>query len=36
VLPLGPLGAVAHVLFVRRSIRRIFAHRAKVMHERFG
>ncbi|WP_242346100.1 SRPBCC family protein [Anaeromyxobacter terrae] len=26
-LPLGPLGAVAHALLVRRSLARIFAHR---------
>jgi ligand-binding SRPBCC domain-containing protein len=28
-LPLGPLGAVAHALLVRRSLARIFAHRQR-------
>ncbi len=28
-LPFGPLGAVAHALFVRRSLARIFAHRRR-------
>jgi ligand-binding SRPBCC domain-containing protein len=27
-LPLGPLGSLAHALFVRRALRRIFDHRA--------
>ena len=29
VLPLGMLGTLAHVLFVRRTLRRIFAYRAQ-------
>ncbi len=28
-LPLGPLGAIAHALLVRRSLARIFAHRER-------
>ncbi len=28
-LPLGPLGALAHALFVRRRLERIFAHRRR-------
>ncbi|MFO0664091.1 MAG: SRPBCC family protein [Polyangiaceae bacterium] len=34
-VPLGPLGALAHVLFVRRQIERIFAHRRKFIAEHF-
>ena len=35
-LPFGPLGAVAHALFVKRQLRRIFDYRERVMVERFG
>ena len=35
-LPLGPLGEIAHVLFVKRQLKQIFDYRARVMHERFG
>ena len=33
-IPLGPLGAVAHRLFVRRDLERIFDYRAKAVDER--
>lgn len=33
-LPFGPLGAVAHALFVRRDLERIFDHRAHAVAER--
>ncbi|CAN5889343.1 hypothetical protein BH11MYX2_BH11MYX2_34940 [soil metagenome] len=35
-LPFGPLGAIAHKLFVKRQLRQIFDYRTKVMQERFG
>ncbi len=35
-LPLGPLGAIAHALLVRRSVERIFAHRRQVIEELLG
>jgi ligand-binding SRPBCC domain-containing protein len=35
-LPLGPLGDLAHALVVSRQLRGIFAHRQRVMIERFG
>jgi len=35
-LPFGPLGALAHVLSVRRTLERIFNHRRKVIEELFG
>ena len=35
-LPFGPLGTVAHALFVKRQLRRIFDYRQRVMVERFG
>lgn len=35
-LPLGPLGAVAHNLFVKRQLATIFDYREKVVAERFG
>jgi ligand-binding SRPBCC domain-containing protein len=35
-LPLGPLGDVAHALFVERQLRQIFDYRRQVMAERFG
>lgn len=35
-LPLGPLGAVAHALFVEAQLRAIFDHRRKTVEARFG
>jgi ligand-binding SRPBCC domain-containing protein len=35
-LPLGPLGAVARQLFVRRSLERIFSYRREVIGELMG
>jgi ligand-binding SRPBCC domain-containing protein len=35
-LPFGPLGSLAHALFVRRQVEAIFDHRRKVIAERFG
>ncbi|MEO6771890.1 MAG: SRPBCC family protein [Kofleriaceae bacterium] len=35
-LPFGPLGTLAHALFVKRQLRSIFDYRARVMRERFG
>jgi ligand-binding SRPBCC domain-containing protein len=35
-LPLGPIGELAHALMVRRQLEGIFAHRRRVMDERFG
>jgi ligand-binding SRPBCC domain-containing protein len=35
-LPLGPLGELAHALFVRRQLRKIFEHRRKVTAELFA
>jgi ligand-binding SRPBCC domain-containing protein len=35
-LPLGPLGQMAHSLFVRRDVEHIFAFRASAMRTRFG
>lgn len=35
-LPLGPLGALAHVVFVRRQLKEIFDYRFRVVEERFG
>lgn len=35
-LPLGPLGGVAHALFVRRALARIFDHRRARIEARFG
>lgn len=32
-VPLGPIGWLADLLFVRRSLRRMFAHRHQVMKE---
>jgi ligand-binding SRPBCC domain-containing protein len=34
-LPLGPLGRLAHALFVRRSLERIFHHRREAIAEAF-
>jgi hypothetical protein len=35
-LPLGPLGALAHILVVRRALEAIFDFRAERIRERFG
>lgn len=35
-LPLGPLGALAHALFVRRQVEQIFDHRRMVIDEVLG
>lgn len=35
-LPFGPLGALAHVLFVKRSLARIFDFRARAVGEAMG
>lgn len=35
-LPLGPLGSVAHALFVRRVLEAIFDYRREAIAERFG
>lgn len=35
-LPLGPLGALAHALLVRRSVESIFDHRRRVIADLFG
>lgn len=36
LLPFGPLGALAHALFVRRDVERIFAHRQRVIGDLFA
>ena len=35
-MPLGPLGAIAHGLFVKKQVQGIFEHRKKVLAEMFG
>ncbi|MDB6078740.1 MAG: hypothetical protein JWO82_2487 [Akkermansiaceae bacterium] len=35
-LPFGPVGAIAHPLFVRRKLERIFGFRREMLAERFG
>lgn len=35
-MPLGPLGTLAHALYVGRQLRRIFDYRAQVIREIFG
>lgn len=35
-LPFGPLGRLAHLLFVRTQLRRIFDYRTRVIHETFA
>jgi ligand-binding SRPBCC domain-containing protein len=35
-LPLGPLGELAHLLFVRRDLERIFDYRRDAVHERLA
>jgi ligand-binding SRPBCC domain-containing protein len=35
-LPFGPFGAIAHALFVRRKLERIFGFRKKLLADRFG
>lgn len=34
--PLGPLGHIANALFVKRTVAKIFDHRAEVIGQRFG
>lgn len=34
--PLGPLGTIADALFVKRTVAKIFDHRAEVIGQRFG
>jgi ligand-binding SRPBCC domain-containing protein len=36
VLPLGPLGSIAHAVFVRRKLEWIFNCRKRILKERFG
>lgn len=35
-LPLGPLGSIAHGLFVKRQLQGIFDYRVKILEEKFG
>ncbi len=35
-LPLGPLGTIAHAVFVRRKLEWIFASRKQLLEQRFG
>lgn len=35
-LPLGPLGWIAHALFVRKKLEGVFEYRLKVLEKRFG
>lgn len=35
-LPLGPLGSIAHALFVKRQLNAIFEHRQRVIEEMLG
>lgn len=35
-LPLGILGEIAHVIFVKKQVEEIFEHRYRVLEERFG
>lgn len=35
-LPFGPLGSLAHALFVRRKLEWIFGERRRILEERFG
>ena len=35
-LPLGPLGVMAHWIFVRRHLQRIFGYRREAVTEIFG
>jgi ligand-binding SRPBCC domain-containing protein len=35
-LPYGWLGTMAHKLFVKRDLKHIFRHRARVLRDRFG
>ncbi len=35
-LPFGPLGTLAHILFVRRKLEWIFGYRRRVLEDRFG
>jgi ligand-binding SRPBCC domain-containing protein len=36
IMPLGPLGSIAHLLFARRKLQRIFDFRREEMEQRFG
>jgi ligand-binding SRPBCC domain-containing protein len=36
LMPFGPLGEIAHTLFARRKLERIFDFRAQAMERRFG
>lgn len=36
ILPFGPFGEIAHILFVKRQLESIFSHRERVLRERFG
>lgn len=36
IMPLGPLGSIAHLLFARRKLQRIFDFRREEMERRFG
>ena len=36
IMPFGPLGVLAHSLFVRKQIAEIFDHRATILSKRFG
>ncbi len=35
-LPLGPLGSIAHAVFVRRKLEHIFGFRKAILEQRFG
>ena len=35
-LPFGPLGGIAHAIFVRRKLEWIFGYRKRILAERFG
>jgi len=36
LLPFGPLGRIAHALFVKKQLARTFAHRERMIREQFG
>ena len=36
IMPLGPLGTIAHTLFARRKLQRIFDFRREVLERRFA
>lgn len=35
-LPLGPLGDIAHAIFVKRELQKIFSYRVEVLEKKFG